>query len=193
MRTCERTRETKETKIDLFLNLDGTGKAEIRTGIGFFDHMLTAFAVHSGFDLSLSCHGDLHVDCHHTIEDVGIVLGQAFGELTADKTGLSRYGNFMVPMDEALALCCVDLSGRSYLVFDAEFTADRIGEMDCQMVEEFFRAFACNAAATLHLTLLYGKNDHHKAEALFKAFAHSLRMAVKRENEGVLLSSKGNL
>ena len=193
MRTCQRTRETKETKIALSLNLDGTGKTEIQTGIGFFDHMLTAFAVHSGFDLTLSCSGDLQVDCHHTVEDVGIVLGQVFGELTQDKTGLNRYGNFMIPMDEALALCCVDLSGRSYLVFDGEFTSDRIGEMDCQMVEEFFRAFAANAAVTLHLKLFYGKNDHHKAEALFKAFAHSLKIAVKKENEGVLLSSKGEL
>ena len=194
MRTCERTRETKETKIDLFLNLDGTGKAEIRTGIGFFDHMLTAFAVHSGFDLSLSCHGDLHVDCHHTIEDVGIVLGQAFGELTADKTGLNRYGNFMVPMDEALVLYAVDLSGRPYLQYHAEFTVPRVGDMDTEMAKEFFYAVSYAAGMNLHIKVLDGTNNHHIMEAMFKAFAKALDEATQEDPriKGVL-STKGSL
>ena len=185
-------RETKETKIELVLNLDGRGKSRIDTGIGFFDHMLTAFAVHSGFDLTLTCRGDLGVDCHHSIEDVGIVLGKAFADAVGDKAGIARYGNFTVPMDEALAACCVDVSGRPYLVFNAEFGDFRLGEMDSAMVEEFFRAFAMNALVTLHISLLYGKNDHHKAEAIFKAFAHALKLAVKLEGSTVL-SSKGSL
>lgn len=185
-------RETKETKIGLTLNLDGQGSSQISTGIGFFDHMLTAFAVHSGFDLNLDCKGDLDVDCHHSVEDVGIVLGKAFAEVLSDKSGIARYGNATIPMDEALASCCVDISGRPYLVFNAEFEDYRLGDMDSAMVEEFFRAFAMNAMVTLHINLLYGKNDHHKAEAIFKAFAHALKAAVKQEGGGVL-SSKGSL
>lgn len=185
-------RETKETKIELTLNVDGRGENQIDTGIGFFDHMLTAFAVHSGFDLTLSCKGDLGVDCHHSVEDVGIALGQAFADALSDKAGIARYGNFTIPMDEALASCCVDISGRPYLVFNAEFGDYRLGGMDSAMVEEFFRAFAMNAGLTLHISLLYGKNDHHKAEAIFKAFAHALKTAVKAEGGGVL-SSKGSL
>lgn len=185
-------RETRETKIELTLNVDGTGKNQINTGIGFFDHMLTAFSVHSGFDLTLSCKGDLGVDCHHSVEDVGIALGQAFGSSLADKAGIARYGNFTVPMDEALASCCIDISGRPFLVFNAEFGDYRLGDMDSAMVEEFFRAFAMNSMVTLHINLLYGKNDHHKAEAIFKAFAHALRLAVKFEG-GEILSSKGSL
>ena len=185
-------RETKETKIELTLNLDGTGKNQINTGVGFFDHMLTAFAVHSGFDLNLNCKGDLVVDCHHTIEDIGIALGTAFADTLSDKAGIARYGNFTIPMDEALASCCADISGRPYLVFNAEFGDYRLGDMDSEMVEEFFYAFAMNAKVTLHINLFYGKNDHHKAEAIFKAFAHALKMAVKIEGSEVL-SSKGSL
>lgn len=185
-------RETRETKIELTLNVDGTGKNQINTGIGFFDHMLTAFAVHSGFDLTLSCRGDLGVDCHHSVEDVGIALGQAFANALSDKAGIARYGNFTIPMDEALASCCIDISGRPFLVFNAEFGDYRLGDMDSAMVEEFFRALAMNAMVTLHINLLYGKNDHHKAEAIFKAFAHALKAAVKCEG-GEILSSKGSL
>ncbi|HML36565.1 MAG TPA: imidazoleglycerol-phosphate dehydratase HisB [Bacillota bacterium] len=185
-------RETKETRIELTLNVDGSGKNQIDTGVGFFNHMLTAFAVHSGFDLSISCKGDLEVDCHHSIEDIGIALGKAFGEAVSDKIGIERYGSFTIPMDEALASCSVDVSGRPFLVFNAEFGDYRLGDMDSAMVEEFFRAFAMNALVTLHINLFYGKNDHHKAEAVFKAFAHAMKAAVKIEGSG-LLSSKGSL
>lgn len=185
-------RETKETKIDVMLNVDGRGENRIETGVGFFDHMLTAFAVHSGFDLEVGCKGDLEVDCHHTIEDIGIALGTAFAEALSDKTGIARYGNFTIPMDEALAACNLDISGRPYLVFRAEFGDYRLGDMDSAMVEEFFHAFAFNAKITLHINLLYGRNDHHKAEAIFKAFAHALKQAVKIENDGIL-SSKGTI
>ena len=185
-------RETKETKIELILNVEGQGKSRINTGIGFLDHMLTAFAVHSGFDLTLDCIGDLDVDCHHTIEDVGIALGTAFGDALTDKTGIARYGNATIPMDEVLASCCIDISGRPYMVFNAEFGDYRLGDMDSAMVDEFFIAFAMNAKVTLHINLLYGRNDHHKAEAIFKAFAHALKAAVKIEG-GEILSSKGSL
>ncbi len=192
MREAYVKRETRETEIELTLTIDGQGKNQINTGIGFFDHMLTAFALHSGFDLSLSCRGDLGVDCHHSVEDIGIVLGKAFADTLSDKAGIARYGNFTIPMDEALASCCVDISGRPYLVFHAEFGDYRLGDMDSAMVEEFFRAFVMNAMVTLHINLLYGKNDHHKAEAIFKAFAHALKMAVKIQGSEVL-SSKGSL
>lgn len=185
-------RSTAETDIELALNLDGSGKSRINTGVGFFDHMLTAFAVHSGFDLTLTCEGDLDVDCHHSIEDTGIALGKAFADAVSDKKGIARYGSFTIPMDEALASCTVDVGGRPYLVFNAEFGDYRMGDMDTAMVEEFFRAFAMNAMVTLHINLYYGKNDHHKAEAIFKAFGHTLKAAVKVEGDGVL-SSKGSL
>lgn len=191
MRQATVTRETKETKISLTLNLDGSGKYDIRTGIGFFDHMLTAFAVHSGVDLSISVEGDLDVDCHHTIEDTGIVLGQAIGQALADKSGIARYGSFYIPMDEALGFCSMDISGRAYLVFLCEFAHQQIGQMDTQMVEEFFRAVAYGAGITLHLKAEYGKNDHHIAEALFKAFAHAFAQAIAPK-EGIL-STKGVL
>lgn len=193
MRIWEVNRKTKETDIQLKLNLDGNGNCHIDTGIGFFDHMLTAFAVHSGFDLEVKCNGDLQVDCHHSIEDIGIALGTAFKEVTADKSGITRYGNFLIPMDEALAMCTVDISGRACLVFNGEFTAYQMGDMDTQMVEEFFRAFTYNSNITLHINLLYGLNDHHKCEAIFKAFAHALRIAVKLNKDGKVLSSKGVL
>ncbi len=192
MREAYIKRETKETKIELTLNVDGEGKNQINTGVGFFDHMLTAFAVHSGFDLVLSCKGDLAVDCHHSIEDIGIALGVAFAEAVSEKKGIARYGTFTIPMDEALASCSLDISGRPFLVFNGEFGDYRLGDMDSEMVEEFFRAFAMNGMITLHINLIYGKNDHHKAEAIFKAFAHALKMAVKKEGSEIL-SSKGSL
>ena len=192
MREAYIKRETKETKIELTLNVDGEGKNQINTGVGFFDHMLTAFSVHSGFDLVLSCKGDLAVDCHHSIEDIGIALGAAFAEAVSEKKGIARYGTFTIPMDEALASCSLDISGRPFLVFNGEFGDYRLGDMDSEMVEEFFRAFAMNAMITLHINLIYGKNDHHKAEAIFKAFAHALKMAVKKEGNEIL-SSKGSL
>lgn len=193
MRTATITRKTKETDIALTLNLDGRGTADIDTGIGFFDHMLTAFAVHAGVDLSVRCKGDLAVDCHHTVEDVGIVLGQACLQAVGDRAGIARYGHFVLPMDEALAMAALDISGRAYLVFEADFKSDRIGGMNTQMIEEFWRAFAVNAAVTLHVKLLYGANDHHKAEAIFKAAAHAVKMAVAKEKEHVVLSTKGCL
>lgn len=193
MRTATITRKTKETDIALSLNLDGTGKADIQTGVGFFDHMLMAFAVHSGIDLTVTCKGDLEVDCHHTVEDIGIVLGQAFLQAVGNRVGIARYGHFLLPMDEALAMAAIDISGRAYLVFDAAFASSQIGLMDTQMVAEFWRAFAMNAAVTLHLKLLYGSNDHHKAEAIFKAAAHAVKMAVATQKEKVVLSTKGCL
>ena len=162
-RTVTRTRTTKETDITVTLNLDGTGKTEIDTGIGFFDHMLNGFARHGLFDLTVHAKGDLEVDSHHTIEDTGIVLGQAILEAIGDKAGIKRYGHFMLPMDETLALCAVDLSGRPYLNYNAEFVSDKMGEMD------------------IHLKILDGINDHHKAEALFKAFGKALDMATMEE------------
>lgn len=191
MRQVTVNRDTKETKISLTLNLDGSGKYDISTGVGFFDHMLTAVAVHAGLDLTVSVKGDLEVDCHHTIEDTGIVLGKALRETLGDKSGITRYGTAFIPMDEALGFCSLDISDRAYLVFLCEFTNERIGEMDTQMVEEFFRAVAFGAGITLHLKAEYGKNDHHIAEALFKAFAHALKDAIKPK-EGVL-STKGVL
>lgn len=193
MRTASLVRKTKETDITLSLNLDDASGVSIDTGVGFFDHMLTALAVHAGISLCVVCKGDLHVDCHHTIEDVGIVLGDALNEALGDKSGIARYGSFYIPMDEALGFASMDISGRPYLVFKAEFTADRIGAMDTQMVEEFFRALAFHAGITLHLHVPYGANDHHKAEALFKAFAHALKAAIARNTDGSVLSTKGVL
>ena len=192
MRTSTKERTTKETNITVTLDLDGSGRAAIDSGVGFFDHMLTALAVHARFDLSVKCAGDLGVDAHHSVEDVGIVLGQAFAEALGDKAGIARYGSFTLPMDEALASCHLDVGGRVYAAIDAPFTADRVGELDTQMIAEFFRAFANNANVTLHLSVLYGENDHHKAEALFKAFAHALRIAVSRGGND-LLTTKGVL
>lgn len=191
MRTSSISRKTKETDIQLSLCLDG-GAISVSTGVGFFDHMLTAFAVHGGFGLTVKVSGDLEVDCHHTIEDTGIVLGQAIREAVGDKKGIARFGSSYVPMDEALGFCALDISNRAYLVFDASFTAPMIGAYDTQMSEEFFRAVAVNAGITLHLKCEYGKNDHHIVEALYKAFARALKMAVKIEGNEVL-SSKGVL
>lgn len=190
-RTAALHRKTNETDIHLKLSLEG-GRREIATGIGFFDHMLTALAVHGGLGLELSVRGDLEVDCHHTVEDVGIVLGQALGQALADKAGLRRYGHAFIPMDEALAFCALDISGRPFLVFDACFPQAMVGEFDCCMTEEFFRAVAMNAGLTLHLKCEYGKNSHHMIEALFKAFAHALKDGAEVAGESVL-SSKGVL
>ena len=192
MRTASVTRKSKETDISVQLNLDG-GEVSVQTGIGFFDHMLTAFAVHGGFGLTISCKGDLEVDCHHTVEDTGIVLGQAFQKALGDKAGITRYGSFFVPMDEALGFCAVDISGRPYLVFDARFPEERVGEFDTCMGAEFFRAFAFNAGLTLHLRAPYGENSHHMLEALFKAAGHALKIACRETADGAVLSTKGML
>ena len=192
MRKAFRERNTSETQIRLELNLDGTGRFSGTSGIGFFDHMLHAFCVHGGFDLDLTMKGDLFVDAHHSVEDLGIVLGDAFGLALGDKSGIRRYGQFAVPMDESLAQCYVDVSGRPYLVFDASFDNPSVGAFDCCLTKEFFRAFAFHAGFTLHLLVPYGENDHHKIEALFKACAHALREAVTETGGGVL-SSKGVL
>lgn len=176
---CERT--TKETEISVAIDLNGTGKTDISTGIGFFDHMLDGFARHGLFDLTVKATGDLHVDCHHTIEDTGIVLGNAIAKALGDKTGIKRYGSFMLPMDETLILCALDLSGRPYLNFNVEFHTDRIGDFDTEMVREFFYAVSYGAMMNLHLKVLDGQNSHHIAEALFKGFGKALDMAVAEE------------
>lgn len=192
MRTASVSRKSKETDISVQVNLDG-GDVSVQTGIGFFDHMLTAFAVHGGFGLQLTCKGDLEVDCHHTVEDTGIVLGQAFLKALGDKAGIARYGSFFVPMDEALGFCAVDISGRPYLVFDARFPEERVGEFDTCMGAEFFRALAFNAGLTLHLRVPYGENSHHMLEALFKAAGHALKIAAAKTADGAVLSTKGIL
>ncbi|BBF42263.1 imidazoleglycerol-phosphate dehydratase [Lachnospiraceae bacterium KM106-2] len=187
-------RKTKETEIELTLNMDGSGKAEIQTGIGFFDHMLNSFARHGFFDLSVKVKGDLEVDCHHTIEDVGIVLGKAIKEAIGDKKGICRYGNFYLPMDETLCLCALDLSGRPYFVFDADFTSERVGTMDTEMVREFFYAISYSAEMNLHIKKEYGSNNHHLIEAIFKAFAKALDAATQLDPRITdVLSTKGAL
>ncbi len=191
MRIATIQRETKETVIDLTLNLDG-GKTEIQTGIGFFDHMLHAFSVHSGFGMQITCKGDLHVDGHHTVEDIGIVMGQAFAQALGDKRGITRFGTSYVPMDEALGFCSLDISNRPYLVFQAEMPQQVIGKYDACLTEEFMRAFANNGGITLHLKCEYGNNSHHITEALFKALARALKDAVVI-NGNQILSSKGTL
>ena len=178
MRTATLERNTNETKIKVSLNLDGTGKAEVSTGVGFFDHMLAQIARHGLFDLTLKADGDLHIDPHHTVEDVGICLGKVFLEALGEPVGITRYGQGIVPMDEALGEAAVDVSGRPYLVFNAEIPGERVGQFDTELTEEFFRAFAVNARITLHLSLRYGTNSHHAIEALFKAAARALRQAV---------------
>lgn len=187
------SRQTRETDITVTLNLHGSGQAQIDTGIGFFDHMLTALTVHGGLDLSVRCQGDLAVDGHHTVEDVGIVLGQAIAKAVGDKKGINRYGTFYVPMDEALARTVLDFSGRPYLVFDAAFQPQLVGSFDPQLTAEFFRALVYNAGMTAHITLLAGANDHHKIEAIFKAFAHALKEAVQPSGAAGALSTKGIL
>lgn len=194
MRTARIERKTKETDIVLELNLDGTGKAEVSTGIGFFDHMLYSFARHGFFDLKLTVKGDLWVDCHHTIEDVGIVLGQAVKEALGDKAGITRYGQSLLPMDETLCLCAIDLSGRPYLNFDMNFTVERVGEFDTEMVKEFFYAVSYSVGMNLHIKQMDGTNNHHLIEAAFKAFARALDGAVQvDERISGVLSAKGAL
>lgn len=188
------SRKTKETDITLSINLDGQGKNRIDTGIPFFDHMLDGFARHGLFDLEVSVKGDVEVDSHHTIEDTGIVLGQAIAEALGDKKGIKRYGYFILPMDETLALCAVDLSGRPYLKYQADFTVPRLGTMDTEMVREFFYAVSYSAAMNLHVKILEDGNNHHMAEALFKAFGKALDMAVSMEPRITeVWSTKGTL
>ncbi len=180
-RTASIRRTTKETDVRLTLNLDGTGKNAIHTGIGFFDHMLNGFARHGLFDLEAEVNGDLEVDCHHTVEDTGIVLGQAILKAVGDKAGIRRYGHFILPMDETLVLCAVDLSGRPYLKFDSAFTAERLGGLDTEMVKDFFYAVSYSAMMNIHLRVLDGDNNHHMAEALLQSFGKALDMAVQKE------------
>ena len=194
MRTATITRTTKETDIALQLNLDGSGTTSLNTGVGFFDHMLDALSRFALLDLTLTCQGDIQVDAHHTVEDVGICLGRAIREALGDRAGIRRVGSAYLPMDEALAFAAIDISGRPYLAFDAEFTAPMVGAFDTQLAEEFLRAVAVNAGLTVHVKVLAGRNDHHKLEALFKAFGLALRdaAAVDPRVTGVL-STKGAL
>ena len=189
------SRTTAETDIQLALELDGSGRSEVATGIGFLDHMLTALARHALFDLDVQAAGDLHIDDHHTMEDVGIVLGQAFAQAIGDKRGIRRYGHALVPMDEALVEAAVDISGRPLLAWNVRFFVPTIGTMDTELFEEFFRAFATNALVTLHVTAKAGRNAHHIAEGCFKALARALRMAAEPDPraEGMIPSTKGSL
>ena len=181
MRQAEIARKTGETDIRIFLDLDGTGKSDIDTGVGFLDHMLTLFAKHGGFDLQLSCRGDTAVDDHHSVEDIGIVLGRAFAEALGAKRGIRRYGNMILPMDEALILTAADLSGRGFLAYDLRIPTEKVGTFDTELVEEFFRAFAVNGGITLHIQSLSGSNSHHIIEGAFKSAARSLREAVSSD------------
>ena len=193
-RRAEIERNTKETKIKIALELDGTGKAELHSGIGFFDHMLDGFARHGLFDLTVDVDGDLDVDCHHTVEDTGIVLGNAIREAVGDKKGIRRYGSCILPMDEALVLCAVDLSGRPYYVSDASFSAPMIGDLDTETISEFFYAVSYRAAINLHFKVFSGSNSHHICEAMFKAFAKALDAAVAVDPRITdVLSTKGSL
>lgn len=193
MREATVTRNTREIQITVSVRLDGKGESNISTGIGFFDHMLTALSRHSGISMDIKANGDLYVDGHHTVEDTGIVLGQALNQALGDKSGIARYGSAYIPMDEALSFCALDLSNRPYVVFNGTFTNQMIGQYDACLTEEFFRALAVNAGITLHLDMRYGSNDHHKCEALFKAFAHALKAAIRFNEDGTVLSTKGVL
>lgn len=195
MRTAEIKRTTAETDISLSLNLDGTGVSKIDTGCGFLDHCLTLFSKHSGFDLTVHCKGDVEVDYHHSAEDIGICLGEAFLQAAGDLKGIYRYGNMILPMDEALILAAVDVSGRSYLVYDLEIPTEKVGDFDTELTEEFFIAFTRCARLTLHLKQLSGKNSHHIIEGTFKAFARALKtaMAIDEKNKDVIPSTKGVL
>lgn len=194
VRSSTINRKTKETDIEITLNLDGSGQAEVNTGIGFLDHMLEGFARHGFFDLKCQVKGDLQVDGHHTVEDAGIVLGQAIREAVGNKKGIRRYGYFILPMDESLALCAVDLCGRPYLQFDCEFTSERVGELETELVREFFYAVSYSAGMNLHLRMLQPGNNHHMIEAMFKAFAKALDEATALEPRLTdVLSTKGSL
>lgn len=193
-RKAQVNRQTTETQITAALCLDGSGKRALHTGIRFFDHMLDGFARHGLFDLEVDCRGDVEVDCHHSIEDTGIVLGSLIREALGDKKGIRRYGHVILPMDEALILCAVDLSGRPYFVYDAHFSGDRCGEMDTQMAREFFYAVSYAAGMNLHIKVLYGENDHHIMEAMFKAFGKALDQASGIDERILdVLSTKGTL
>lgn len=193
-RTADCVRKTKETDITLRLNIDGTGKSKVHTGVGFFNHMLDGFSRHGFFDLDVNVEGDLEVDCHHTIEDTGIVLGDAIRKAVGDKKGIKRYGSCILPMDETLVLCAIDLSGRPYLSFDGTFTAEKVGDMDTEMVKEFFYAISYAAGMNLHIKVLSGDNHHHMIEAMFKAFARALDEATSFDPRiADVLSTKGSL
>ena len=178
MRKAEIKRKTNETDILVNVNIDGSGISDIDTGVGFFDHMLGLYAKHSLMDIKIKCTGDTFIDCHHTVEDVGIALGQATKEALGDKMGISRYGTCFLPMDEALAMVSLDISGRSYLVFDGEFSTPKLGDFDTEMVEDFFMAFSSACGVTLHVKVMYGRNTHHIIEAIFKAFAKAMDKAT---------------
>lgn len=193
MRTSEITRNTAETKISLKLNLDGTGKSQIDTGVGFLDHMLTLFAAHGKFDLTVICNGDTEVDDHHSVEDIGICLGQAFQAALGDKRGITRYGNFLLPMDEALILSAVDISGRSCLCYGLEIPTEKIGTFDTELVEEFFLGFTRNCSMSLHLRQLAGTNSHHIVEGAFKSVGRALKAAVALDGSNDIPSTKGVL
>ena len=193
MRTSEITRNTAETKISLRLNLDGTGKSEIDTGVGFLNHMLTLFAAHGKFDLTVKCAGDVEVDDHHSAEDIGICLGQAFQTALGDKRGITRYGSFLLPMDEALILSAVDISGRSCLCYDLDIPTEKIGTFDTELVEEFFLGFVRNCPMSLHLRQLSGKNAHHIVEGAFKSVGRALKAAVALDGSNEIPSTKGVL
>lgn len=192
MREASITRNTKETQISCTLNVDGSGKSDIHTGVGFFDHMLTLFSFHAKMDLNLQASGDLEVCDHHTVEDCGILLGTCLKQALGDRKGIERYGSMLLPMDETLAAVVLDISGRSYLVYDCELRRDTIGNFSCEMVEEFLRAFAFQAGITLHVQVPYGTNDHHKVEAIFKALGRALKAAVAITSDEVA-STKGML
>ena len=193
MRTVKINRKTAETDIELTLNLDGKGKSTIQTGVGFLDHMLTLFAAHGKFDLTVTCQGDTHVDDHHSAEDIGICLGQAFQSALGDKRGITRYGSFLLPMDEALIQTAVDISGRSFLGYGLEIPTEKIGTFDTELVEEFWLAFVRQCPMSLHIQQLAGKNAHHIVEGCFKSVARSLRIAVKSDGSNEIPSTKGVL
>lgn len=186
------TRKTTETEISIVLNVDGCGKYSVDTGIGFLNHMLELFTRHGGFDMELKAKGDLHIDGHHTAEDIGIVMGDAFREALGDKKGIRRYGFFLLPMDETLIECAVDFSGRTYLNFDADIPAEKVGDFDTELTEEFFKAFADRAGINLHIIKRYGRNTHHIIEGMFKCFARSIKEAVRIESDQIM-STKGSL
>ncbi|MBF0239566.1 MAG: imidazoleglycerol-phosphate dehydratase HisB [SAR324 cluster bacterium] len=190
-REAEILRETRETRVELRIDLDGEGKTKLETPIGFLNHMLDQLGFHGGFDLTVKATGDTHIDCHHTVEDIGICLGQALLQALGDRKGIRRYAHAYVPMDETLARAVIDLSGRPDFVFDGQFSTPALGELQTQMIPHFFKSFAIASKSTLHMSILYGQNDHHKCEALFKALARSLRDAVARSDSGSVASTKG--
>ncbi len=194
LRIGELSRKTYETDVNVKINLDGSGKYNIDTGIGFLNHMLCMIAKHGMTDLDIAAKGDLNVDFHHTMEDVGIVMGKCIKDSLGDKKNIKRYGTFFIPMDESLSMVSIDLSGRPYLVFDADFKTEKVGQMDTELVEEFFRAVAFNAEMTLHIKVIYGKNTHHMIEGIFKAFGHALKEAVSIDSSiNGIMSTKGTI